>query len=126
MIQAANVGVGITGLEGQQAANSADFAIGQFRFLQDLLFVHGRWNFIRLSRVILFSFYKNAFLSGLLVIYAYESFFSGAALFDVWIMASFNFVCAVPIMFYGAFDRDLEASYVKRNPDLYTSYQASD
>jgi len=126
MIQAANVGVGIAGLEGQQAANSADFAIGQFRFLQDLLFVHGRWNFIRLSKVILYSFYKNAFLSGLLVVYAYSSVYSGTALFDVWIMAAFNFVCAVPIMMYGAFDRDLEAGYVKRNPHLYASGQAGE
>jgi phospholipid-transporting ATPase len=30
MITSANVGVGISGLEGQQAARSADFVIGQF------------------------------------------------------------------------------------------------
>jgi magnesium-transporting ATPase (P-type) len=32
MIQKANVGVGISGNEGLQAANSSDFAIAQFRF----------------------------------------------------------------------------------------------
>merc|ERR1719502_1104927 len=42
MIQAAHVGVGISGQEGMQAANSADFSIAQFRFLSDLLFVQGR------------------------------------------------------------------------------------
>ena len=31
MIQKANVGVGISGNEGLQAANSSDFAIAQFR-----------------------------------------------------------------------------------------------
>ena len=31
MIQAAHVGIGISGMEGQQAANSSDYAIGQFR-----------------------------------------------------------------------------------------------
>ena len=34
MIQKAQVGVGISGNEGLQAVNSADFAIAQFRFLQ--------------------------------------------------------------------------------------------
>ena len=37
MIQAAHVGVGISGQEGMQAANSADFSVGQFRFLRELL-----------------------------------------------------------------------------------------
>jgi P-type E1-E2 ATPase len=51
MIQKADVGVGISGNEGLQAANSADFAIGQFRFLERLLFVHGAWNYSRISKV---------------------------------------------------------------------------
>jgi magnesium-transporting ATPase (P-type) len=37
MIQKANVGVGISGNEGLQAANSSDFAIAQFRFEKVLI-----------------------------------------------------------------------------------------
>jgi phospholipid-transporting ATPase len=59
MIQAAHVGVGISGVEGLQAARSADVAIGQFRYLRKLLLVHGTWNYHRLSKLILYSFYKN-------------------------------------------------------------------
>ena len=59
MIQAAHVGVGISGVEGLQAARSADVSIGQFRFLRKLLLVHGAWSYQRVSRVILYSFYKN-------------------------------------------------------------------
>jgi len=33
MITAADVGVGISGLEGCQAARASDYAIGQFKFL---------------------------------------------------------------------------------------------
>ena len=43
MIQAAHVGIGISGREGLQAARAADYAIAQFRFLQRLLLVHGHW-----------------------------------------------------------------------------------
>src|SRR4051812_43673389 len=59
MIQAAHIGVGISGVEGLQAARSADVAIGQFRYLRKLLLVHGAWSYSRISRVILYSFYKN-------------------------------------------------------------------
>jgi phospholipid-transporting ATPase len=55
MIQAAHVGVGISGLEGLQAARSADIAISQFRFLKKLLLVHGTWSYQRLSKLILYS-----------------------------------------------------------------------
>ncbi|CAG8628646.1 21089_t:CDS:2, partial [Gigaspora rosea] len=59
MIQAAHVGVGISGLEGMQAARSADVSISQFRYLKKLLLVHGAWSYQRLSKLILYSFYKN-------------------------------------------------------------------
>jgi phospholipid-transporting ATPase len=59
MIQAAHIGVGISGVEGLQAAQSADFAIAQFRFLRKLLLVHGAWSYHRVSKTILYSFYKN-------------------------------------------------------------------
>ena len=36
-----------------QAVRSADFAIAQFRFLSRLILVHGRWNYRRVSIVIL-------------------------------------------------------------------------
>lgn len=58
MIQEANVGVGIAGVEGRQAVMSADYAIGQFRFLQRLVLVHGRWSYRRLGETIANFFYK--------------------------------------------------------------------
>jgi len=59
MITAAHVGIGISGLEGQQAARSADYAIGQFRFLIPLMFYHGREAYRRNSYLVIYMFYKN-------------------------------------------------------------------
>lgn len=61
MIQAAHVGVGISGVEGLQAARSADVAISQFRYLKKLLLVHGAWSYRRLSKLILCA-YSSQFL----------------------------------------------------------------
>lgn len=58
MIQEADVGVGIAGEEGRQAVMSSDYAIGQFRFLQRLVLVHGRWSYRRLGECIANFFYK--------------------------------------------------------------------
>jgi magnesium-transporting ATPase (P-type) len=121
MIQEAQVGVGISGLEGQQAVNSSDFAIAQFRFLEDLLLVHGRWNFMRLSKTVLFSFYKNAILAGLLIVFSKDAYYSGEPLFDMWALSSFNFVNGFGILLYGMFDRDVDKDYVKENPILYAA-----
>ena len=59
MIQEAHCGVGIAGLEGAQASMSADYAIGQFRFLTKLLLVHGHWSVVRISRMHVVFFFKN-------------------------------------------------------------------
>jgi phospholipid-translocating ATPase len=58
MIQEADVGVGIAGEEGRQAVMSSDYAIGQFRYLQRLLLVHGRWSYRRLGECTANFFYK--------------------------------------------------------------------
>jgi phospholipid-translocating ATPase len=58
MIQEADIGVGIAGEEGRQAVMSSDYAIGQFRYLQRLILVHGRWSYRRLAEAISNFFYK--------------------------------------------------------------------
>ena len=58
MIQEANIGCGLFGLEGSQAAMSADYAFGQFRFLTKLLLVHGRWSYQRIAEMHSNFFYK--------------------------------------------------------------------
>jgi len=62
MITSASVGVGLSGKEGAQAARAADFAMGQFRFLRRLIFVHGRESYRRNSILVSYNFYKNMVL----------------------------------------------------------------
>lgn len=55
----AHIGVGISGQEGMQAVLSSDYSIAQFRYLERLLLVHGRWSYYRMCRFLRYFFYKN-------------------------------------------------------------------
>jgi phospholipid-translocating ATPase len=82
MIQEAHVGVGIAGEEGRQAVMSADYAIGQFRFLSRLVLVHGRWSYRRISEMIANFFYKNIVWTFTLFWYQIYDSWEGTYLYD--------------------------------------------
>ena len=42
-----------------QAVLASDFSLAQFRFLERLLLVHGRWSYIRMCKFLKYFFYKN-------------------------------------------------------------------
>ena len=58
-IVAAHIGVGISGQEGMQAVLASDYSLAQFRFLERLLLVHGRWSYLRMCKFLKYFFYKN-------------------------------------------------------------------
>jgi magnesium-transporting ATPase (P-type) len=122
MIRAAHLGIGISGHEGMQAALASDYSIAQFRFLVPLMMVHGRWSYQRLSRLILYSFYKNMAFSMTQFWYAFYSAFSGQTLYDSWLLAVFNVTSsAVPIMVFALFDQDIDRATALAHPRLYAS-----
>ena len=120
MIVAANVGVGIVGAEGAQAANSADYAIGQFRFLQRLLLVHGRWNYHRMSLLITYLFYKNTVLIFGIFLFACIAGWSGQRFMLETTLQTFNVVLSgVPVLIAAVLDQDVDADSAQRFPHLY-------
>ena len=71
MITSAHIGIGISGLEGQQAARASDYAIGQFKFLKDLLFCHGREAYRKNSFLVLYCFWKYILYTIAIICYGY-------------------------------------------------------
>ncbi|KAF0683495.1 Aste57867_24447 [Aphanomyces stellatus] len=126
MIQSAHVGIGICGQEGVQAVNASDYAIAQFRFLQRLLLVHGRSNYKRIAKVILYSFYKNMSLVIVLFLYNFYNGQSGASLFESFVMAGWNFFLALPIIAIGIFDEDVSPEQAMTHPTLYVTGQRNE
>lgn len=122
MISAAHVGVGIEGLEGNSAANASDYSFGQFRFLQKLLLVHGRWNYMRMAILILVVFYKNSLFT--LVQYWYNIYtgWSGQKVFPEFATQAYNMTfTGVAIIAVGAMDQDVDQDSAQRFPALYSS-----
>ena len=106
MIQAANIGIGISGKEGLQAANCSDYSIAQFHFLEKLLLVHGVWNYHRISKTIIYSFYKNVILHFQQIWFAPYNLYSGQNLFERWCLAYYNaFFTMLPPFAIGIFDK---------------------
>ncbi|XP_028807440.1 probable phospholipid-transporting ATPase 4 [Neltuma alba] len=120
MIQEADIGVGISGVEGMQAVMASDFAIAQFRFLERLLVIHGHWCYKRIAQMICYFFYKNIAFG--LTIFYFEAMtsFSGQSVYDDWYMILFNVVLtSLPVISLGVFEQDVPSEVCLQFPALY-------
>ncbi|KAL1842730.1 hypothetical protein VTJ49DRAFT_4368 [Mycothermus thermophilus] len=126
MIQAAHIGIGISGVEGLQAARSADVSIAQFRYLRKLLLVHGAWSYHRVAKTILFSFYKNITLYLTQFWYTFENVFSGEVIYESWTLSFYNvFYTVLPPLVLGILDQFVSARLLDRYPQLYSLGQSN-
>ncbi|KAG7517674.1 phospholipid-transporting ATPase IA isoform X6 [Solea senegalensis] len=124
MIQTAHVGVGISGNEGLQAANSSDYSIAQFKYLKNLLLVHGAWNYNRVAKCILYCFYKNIVLYIIEIWFAFVNGFSGQILFERWCIGLYNVLfTALPPLTLGIFERSCRKENMLKYPELYKTSQ---
>uniref|UniRef100_A0A8C9VXV1 Phospholipid-transporting ATPase n=1 Tax=Scleropages formosus TaxID=113540 RepID=A0A8C9VXV1_SCLFO len=127
MIQTAHVGVGISGNEGMQATNSSDYSIAQFSYLEKLLLVHGSWSYTRVTKCILYCFYKNVVLYIIELWFAFVNGFSGQILFERWCIGLYNVIfTALPPFTLGIFDRPCSQQNMLRFPQLYRITQNAD
>jgi len=121
MIKAAHVGVGIKGHEGVQAVMASDYSIGQFAYLQELLFKHGAWNYRRLSKGVLYFFLKNITVTMTQLYFAFISGFSGVNYWDFYLAPNgFNLIfTSFPVLFLICLDRPYSREVAKLCPEIY-------
>ena len=124
MIQEAHIGVGIMGKEGSQAARTSDISINEFKALQQLLLVHGIWNHHRISKLVLFFFYKNIILYLAQFWFACTNYYSGQSIYESWILSFYNmFFTALQPIYIGVFEQIVSQSIIYKYPQLYKSGQ---
>ncbi|KAH3674993.1 hypothetical protein WICPIJ_009379 [Wickerhamomyces pijperi] len=120
MIQSADIGIGITGKEGLQAARSSDYSIAQFRFLQKLLLVHGRYNYIRTCKFVLATFYKELMFYLSQAIFQRNTLWTGTSLYEPWSLSMFNTLfTSLTVLCIGMFEKDLKPATLLAVPELY-------
>lgn len=115
MIKEAHIGVGLYGEEGMGAVQSSDYALPEFRMLWRLLLVHGRWNYIRISEMILYFFYKNMLFTIPQFITAFFCGYSGQTLFDDVYISLYNLAfTAMPLVVRAVLEQDVNYIFKKK------------
>ncbi|XP_076614933.1 phospholipid-transporting ATPase IC [Chaetodon auriga] len=120
MIKTADIGVGISGQEGMQAVMSSDYAFAQFRYLERLLLVHGRWSYIRMCKFLRFFFFKNFAFTLVHFWYSFFSGYSSQVAYEDWFITLYN-LCysSLPVLLVGLLDQDVNDKLSLKFPKLY-------
>ena len=109
MIMEANIGIGIHGEEGVSAVQASDFSIGEFQLLKRLLFIHGRINLYRISRMILYFFFKNFVFTMTQFYFSFFCLGSGQTFIDDWYITCYNLIfTAFPLCISALSDSDID------------------
>lgn len=143
ILSAAHIGVGISGQEGMQAVLASDYSIAQFKYLERLLLVHGRWSYFRMCKFLRYFFYKNFAFTLCHFWYAFFCGFSAQVIgsttfpmypkfkkifpfrfqtvFDPMYISVYNlFYTALPVLALGIFESDVSDKMSIEYPKLYT------
>ncbi|GMS91634.1 hypothetical protein PENTCL1PPCAC_13809, partial [Pristionchus entomophagus] len=120
MIQAAHVGIGISGNEGSQASMAADFVLAQFSFVSRLILLHGHWNYARIAHVMLYFFYKN--IQNVMISFFIQTSNGWTCGFPINMIYSMTypviFTSVQPVIF-GVLDQDCLEKELLSDPSLY-------
>jgi phospholipid-transporting ATPase len=120
MITTAHVGVGVRGVEGNQAAKASDYAIGEFSGLNHLLLYYGREYYRRNTNLVGYNFYKNIVVVLPIFWYSFNNGFSATNLYDPWLYQFYNlFYTSVPIVLYCLIDDEYKLQHIK--PSYYSA-----
>ena len=116
MIKEADVGIGIFGKEGSQAAFNSDYAFSEFQYLKQLLFVNGRFTLLRNTYFLNIFFFKNFVYTLMGIIMTFYSLYSGNFFYDEFYDSMFNtFVSILPIICFSVIDEDFNPDFYKDN-----------
>ncbi|KAI0238925.1 hypothetical protein L0F63_005201 [Massospora cicadina] len=119
MIQQANIGIGIRGREGLQAARAADLSLSRFHHLRRLMLVHGRYSLHRVRFVALYCFYKSIVVTMIQGGYQALAGFSGTSLLTEYALTLYNVAyTGLPILMYSV-DKDISEEHLLATPSLY-------
>jgi phospholipid-translocating ATPase len=110
MIQAADIGVGIVGKEGNQAALAADFSILEFRHLKCLLLWHGRLSYKRSALLANFIIHRGFIVSTIQIIFSCLFFFVSIPVFNSYLQLGYATIFTFWPVFSLILDEDIDVT----------------
>ena len=121
MIINSNIGIGIRGVEGAQAARASDVAIHEFRDLRYLIFIHGREIYRRNSQLLIFIFQRNFILTLSYIILGFISCMSGQTVQYIPMTPYYQlFFTNACISCYAILDKEFQDKILLSEPKTYT------
>lgn len=119
MIQTADVGIGISGKEGQQASLAADFSISQFSHIYRLILLHGRYSYKRSATLSQFIIHRGLIISTMQAIFSSVFNFASVSLFNGMLMIGYTTIYTMFPAISIVLDKDVSPKLVLTYPELY-------
>ncbi|KAL4708856.1 hypothetical protein ACJJTC_018302 [Scirpophaga incertulas] len=119
MIQEADLGIGIEGVEGRAASLAGDVSVRQFCGVGPLLLVHGRRALQRSAALCLFIVHRGLVVSTMQAVFSVVFYFSSVSLYPGFLMVGYGTIYTMLPVFSLVLDKDLPSAIVLRHPQLY-------
>ncbi|KRZ40142.1 putative phospholipid-transporting ATPase IIB, partial [Trichinella pseudospiralis] len=124
MIMASDTGVGIVGKEGCHASMAADFSIKSFSELSPLLFIHGRYSYLRSSKLIQSIMHRGLIVAVMQFLYSYLYDTDSEPMFSGVLMLLYTTLYTMVPVFSLVLNRDTKESSLLLYPELYKEFKS--
>ena len=119
MILAANLGIGVEGLEGKQASMAADFSITKFSHCMRLIMWHGRNSYMRSCRMSQFIIHRGIIYSVVQTVFSLVFNGSTMSVFNGYLLMGYATIFTMAPVFALVLDEDHFESDISEFPQLY-------
>eukprot|EP01017_Pseudomicrothorax_dubius_P008003 TRINITY_DN12591_c0_g1_i2.p1 TRINITY_DN12591_c0_g1~~TRINITY_DN12591_c0_g1_i2.p1 ORF type:complete len:365 (+),score=77.46 TRINITY_DN12591_c0_g1_i2:64-1158(+) len=123
MIQSSDVGIGIVGKEGTQAALASDFSILCFRDLRKLILWHGRNAYKRSSTLAQFVIHRGLIISIIQLFFTLTFYYVAISIYNGFLLVGYTTLYTSLPVFCLIFDEDIDLKNLLKFPILYSQGQ---
>ena len=123
MIQQANIGVGLQGKEGMQAALASDVSLVRFKDLEMLFLWHGRLSYLRTSKLSNFVVHRGLLITTIQALFVIIFYYVSINIYNGYLIMGFNTVFTNLPVFALILDQDIPLRQALNYPILYDHVQ---
>ena len=119
LIRTSNLGIGIEGKEGLQAALASDFSVTQFKNIVPLMFWHGRLSYIRTTILSNFVFHRGFIISVIMAYFIMIFYYSTISIYNGYLVFCYSTVFTQLPVFSLILTYDINREQIYHYPELY-------